>query len=355
MPEAMTEAAVQAHRVAATDPVGWGVIGCGWVARDFAIPAIRAAGRLVAVHDHDPAAPEAVGASQCALDTMLSDPAVEAIYVATPNHAHAPAVIAAAHAGKAILCEKPLAATAEDARAMIEAVTAAGVPFATAYDQRFHGAHRMIARLVADGTLGQLTHAAIRYACWLPDGFAPILGHDNWRIDAARAGGGAVIDLAPHGIDLLAMLSGTRPVDVRVMLQHAVHPYAREGGVDDGGLVSVRYEGGLLASLSVAYNCPDALPRRRLELCGTEGAIVAENTMGQTAGGTLTFYGTDGTPTPFVISDDRPPFEVQIEAFGNRMRGRPDPAFASPEDVLAAHLLLIEALGAPQQETVSCP
>jgi len=76
MAEAMTEAAVQTRRVAAAGPVGWGVIGCGWVARDFAIPAIRAAGHLVAVHDHDPAAPEAVGASQCALDTMLADPAV---------------------------------------------------------------------------------------------------------------------------------------------------------------------------------------------------------------------------------------------------------------------------------------
>ncbi|MDZ7621560.1 MAG: Gfo/Idh/MocA family oxidoreductase [Candidatus Competibacteraceae bacterium] len=336
-------------------PLGWGVIGCGWVAQEFAIPAIRATGRLVSVHDRDERTAATVGGAQTPLAVMLADPDVDAVYIATPNHAHAAAVIAAAAAGKAILCEKPLAANAADARAMIAAVMNAAVPFATAFDQRFHGAHRMIAGLIDEGRLGQLTHAAIRYACWLPADFAPVPEHDNWRIDPQRAGGGAVIDLAPHGIDLLACLSGARPTDVRVMLQHAVQPYAKTGAVDDGGLIAVRYDNGMLASLSVAYNCPDALPRRRLEIAGTHGMVIAQNTMGQTAGGTLTFFDETGHAHALDIIDDRPPFVAQIDAFNTWVMGGSSAGFAAPVDDLANHLLLIEGLAAASKDPLSCP
>lgn len=350
-----THTAAAAAPVCTSAPVGWGVVGCGWVARDFAIPAIRATGRLIGVHDRDPSAASAVGLEGSSLATLLADPRVEAVYIATPNHAHAAAVIAAARAGKAVLCEKPLAADAADAKAMIDAIRHADVPFATAFDQRFHGAHRMIASLIAQGALGQLTHAAIRYACWLPDDFAPLPAHDNWRIDLQRAGGGAVIDLAPHGIDLLATVSAARPTDIRVMLQHSVQSYAKAGTVDDGGLLSVRYNNGMLATISVAYNCPDVLPRRRLEITGTKGAVVAENTMGQTAGGTLTVYDATGAARDLVILDDRPPFEAQIDAFNTRLRGRIVAGFATPADDLAAHLLLIAALDVALEESSSCP
>ena len=328
-------------------PVGWGVVGCGWVARDFAIPAIRAAGRLVAVYDADPAAGHDLGARRAAsLDDLVSDPGIEAIYVATPNHAHLEPTLAAAAAGKAVLCEKPIAAGAEDARAIVDACTRAGVAYATAFDQRFHGAHRMLARLVADGALGTLTQARIRYACWLPANWAA----DNWRIDPQRAGGGAVIDLAPHGIDLIATIAASEPVEVQTMLQRNVHRY----GVDDGGLVTVRYRGDLLATLSVGYNSPDTIPRRRLELYGTRGAAVAIDTMGQTAGGSLELYDERGCVQRLPIEDDRSPFEVQIEAFGAHLHGTPYPS--TPQRDLAAHLLLADALDRAEheRETVSC-
>ena len=93
--------------------VGWGIAGFGWVARDFVAPAIRDAGhRLAAVCDPDAgarAAAERLGARAFAdLEAMCADPAVEALYVATPNHLHRAGVEAAARAGKAVLCEKPM-------------------------------------------------------------------------------------------------------------------------------------------------------------------------------------------------------------------------------------------------------
>ena len=246
--------------------LGWGLVGCGWVAADYVAPGIAASGngRVVAVHDLDPAAMVRIGGDRRAhdtLDALLGDDEVEAVYVATPNHVHAGAVVAAARAGKHVLCEKPMATTREDARRMVAACAEAGVTYATAYDQRFHAAHRRLRGLVAEGALGVVAQARIHYACWLPGDWSA----DNWRVDARRAGGGAMIDLAPHGIDLLEVLLGDEWEALTALTQRRVHPY----DVDDGAVLAGRFKAGTLATIHVAYNCPDALPRRTLELIGT--------------------------------------------------------------------------------------
>jgi len=325
---------------AADVPVGWGILGCGWVARDHAAPAIRAArsARLAAVADPDRAARDAVaGAARrvASLAELLAEPGVEAVYVATPNHLHAEQAVAALSAGRHVLCEKPMATTAADARRIAPAARAAGRLYATAYDQRFHPAHERLATRVAEGRLGAVTQARIHYACWLPEGWAA----DNWRVDPARAGGGAAIDLAPHGIDLLAMLLGEEPVRAEAFLQRRVHGYP----VDDGAALALAFPSGALATLHVAYNCPDALPRRRLELIGTRAMAIAEDTMGQAPGGRLTLIdaATGGaSDEPFDPAGD--PFARQIERVSRAVRGAPFPFTLGRDARLAA--LLLDAL-----------
>lgn len=300
----------------AGDMVRWGVIGCGWVARDHVLPAIAAApaAQLAAVADNSEAALAACDAAAAryrSVAALLADPAVQAVYVATPNHTHAEIVIAAAQAGKAVLCEKPMATTARDARRMVNAAEAAGVAYATAYDQRHHPAHAALGRLVAEGRLGTITQARIHYACWLPADWAA----DNWRVDAARAGGGAAIDLAPHGLDLLATVLGEPPVDVVARLQRRVQAY----GVDDGAALLTGFASGTLATLHVGYNCPDALPRRRLELIGSRAMALAENTMGQTAGGALTLWHADGRREPVAFDTVACPFVRQMDGFSRHV------------------------------------
>ena len=126
-------------------PVGWGIVGFGWVARDYMAPAILAAGdRLVAIFDPDPSARSAAAALGAraveSLQDLLDDDAVEVIYVATPNHLHRPAVEAAARSGKAVLCEKPMAASLADAEAMAAAVAEAGILYGTSH--RAHAKRR---------------------------------------------------------------------------------------------------------------------------------------------------------------------------------------------------------------------
>ena len=320
-----------------TARVGWAVVGCGWVARDYVIPAILASrnGHLVAACDRAQTALDAVP-GDCVratdLDVALATPGVDAVYIATPNHLHRPITEAAARAGKAVLCEKPMATTAADAAAMVAACEGAGVRYATAFDQRFHAAHRQLARLVRGGKLGTVTQARVHYACWV----GPDWAGDNWRADPARAGGGAAIDLAPHALDLLEVVLHDEFAELVTLRQRRVHDYP----VDDGAVLAGRFASGALATIQVAYNCPEAYPRRTLELLGTRARALCEETMGQTPGGRLTITdAATGTTSPVELEDDRSPFLVQVEAFADALLSGADYPYPARRDLRLAQLL----------------
>ncbi len=323
--------------------VRWAIVGGGWIARDFVAPAIceSSNGNLVAVCDSDAASRDRFDVSGFDdLSTMLRDVDFEALYVATPNHLHAEQAIAGLRAGKQVLCEKPTALDAIQAEAMHAASEEAGGLLATAFDQRFHGAHRKLRELIAAGELGTVTTVRIRYACWTGRDWNPVpkLPHDNWRVDPDRAGGGAMIDLAPHGLDLSQVLLNESIEDVHCLLQRRIHTDIE---VDDGGVIIGRTDAGTLIDLSVAYNCPETFPRRRLEVIGTEAMAVAINTMGQTPGGTLTFIdAADGSERDIDFSqDDRSPFLNQIQAFGDAVQGKTPWPYPIANDVCTMRLL----------------
>ncbi|SDD40845.1 Gfo/Idh/MocA family protein [Belnapia rosea] len=322
-----------------TAGLGWGVIGFGWVARDYAVPGLRGAGgRLVAVADPDAGARRqaaALGAEAHAdADGVLADPAVQAVYVATPNHLHRAAVERAAAAGKPVLCEKPMGATLAEAEAMAAAIRAAGIRYGTAFDQRHHPAHAAIHAAIAAGAVGRVTAIRIAYACWVDAGWAS----DNWRADATRAGGGALIDLAPHGLDLVDYLLGEPVEEIAALTQQRVQRYA----VDDGAMLIGRTGSGVLVQLHVAYNCPEGLPRRQLEVLGTTGQLLAERTMGQTPGGKVwRIDGRLGLRAPLPVEDaEASPFMRQMGAFASWLRGQGNPeAFSLTRDLHTMRLI----------------
>lgn len=338
--------------------IGWGVVGAGWVARDYVGPGIveSSNGHVVAACDLSPAALDAFLPGQdlvrtTDLDALLARDDVDAVYVATPNDAHLGPVRAAAAAGKAVLCEKPVARTLAEAEALAEAVRAAGVPYGTAFDQRFHPAHVALRGLVEGGVLGTVTAVRIRYACWTGPDWAPDeTPHDNWRADPERAGGGAFLDLAPHGLDLTQVLLGDPITDVAALLQHRVHDYA----VDDGAALVGRTAGGALLNLSVAYNCPETFPRRELEVVGTRGRALALNTMGQTPGGTLTLTDAEGGAEPVPFDATASPFRLQVEAFAASLLGDAPFPYTLDHD-LHTMRLLDAALGEPSTRVPAPP
>jgi len=328
----------------------WGIVGYGWVARDHMMPAIAAAGHeLMVVADPSSRArakAEQAGAIAVPSTAELLERRPDAIYISTPNHLHLPPIVQATHAGIPILCEKPMAATLGDAEEIARAVGSS--LYGTAFDQRHHPAHRAIVAEIASDAIGQVTAVRINYACWVdPQWRSPgeESQHANWRSDPMAAGGGAVIDLALHGLDLAQMLLDDSLQCLHIDLQRRVHDYA----VDDGGLLAGRFECGALFQSHVAYNCPEPLPRRRLEIIGDRGAIVAIDTMGQSAGGSAVLTcGRSGANRPIVFDRKRSPFEAQATAFAAAVKGEPHD-FSLDRD-----LALMRLFAGAHEEAVSC-
>ena len=267
--------------MSAEDRVAWGVIGSGGIALRRTIPegiVPAANARLVAVYDVNQEinrqAAERFGARAAAnLDELLAAD-VEAVYVATPVHAHREQVLACARARKHVLCEKPLGLNVAEAEEMVAACRQAGVLLGTALMMRFHSRHRAALELIRRGRLGQPVYARAQLSCWYP----PIEG--AWRQDPALGGGGALMDMGGHCLDLLEMFFG--PMRRLVCLTaRAVHGYA----VEDGATVLVEFANGALGTVDTFFSIPDEASENVLELYGSLGAILARGTIGQGSGG----------------------------------------------------------------------
>ena len=323
--------------------INWGLIGCGWVARDYVAPAILACSnaRLIALCDSNPAASARitdfarVANSFTDLSAFLAHPELDAVYIATPNSSHRTICEAAARMGKHVLCEKPMATTLLDAQKMVEACAQNGVVYATAFDQRFHAAHQLLKQKIEGGELGDITAVRIHYACWTPTDWRPATdegAHENWRVDPKKAGGGAFIDLAPHGLDLAQMLLGEELVEIACLLQRRVFDYT----VDDGAALIGRFASGALFTHNVAYNCPDNFPRRTLEVVGTRAMARLHNTLGQTPGGIFELISAQTGEVVRVELDpklDVSPFQNGIEAFSRALLNREPFPFSAGRDL----------------------
>ena len=314
----------------------WGIVGYGWVARDYMAPGIRASGgEVTAICDpalaaHGQAA-NSGARSYAELGAMLKEGGLDALYVATPNHLHAEVIEQAAPYGIPILCEKPLAHTAADLDRIAAVPESGTVRMGTAFDQRYHPAHALIRDRIASGDLGTVTAIRIVYCCWVDPNWSRNTG-DNWRARPECAGGGAVLDLAPHGLDLAQFLMGEPVQSLTMRLQKRIHDYA----VEDGGMTIGVMPSGTLFSSHTSYNWPEELPRRRLEIAGTEAMIVATDTMGQDAGGHMTrIDAQDGSTQSLSFDTGTSPFTRQAAAFSEFARsGTGD--FDINRDIVAA-------------------
>jgi predicted dehydrogenase len=255
-------------------PVRWGIIGAGDIAERVMAPAMRAApqSELVAVTRRDRAAAEAFAARHGArraydnIEALLRDPDVDAVYIATPVVRHCPDTLAAAAHGKHILCEKPLALTVAEGEQMRAACAAAGVQFMTCFYQRFNARHRQIRALLAAGAIGQVTAARWNFSGRSAD------RPGAWRQDPAEAGGGCYMDNASHCVDLLRFLLG-EIVAVSAFVDTLAACYA----VEDTATSILRLASGAHAVITSYWSTGDPADERnsRLEIFGTEGAIVS--------------------------------------------------------------------------------
>lgn len=319
---------------------GWGLIGASTIAAEHMIGAIRAqAGHeIVAVASSSAergrayAERHGIGASYESVAALLADPAVQAVYISTTNELHHDQVLAAAAAGKHVLCEKPLALNVDDAVTMVTACKDAGVVMATNHHLRNAATHRKIRELVQGGAIGKPLFARVFHAVYLP----PHL--QGWRLDKPQAGGGVILDITVHDADTLRFILDAEPIEAVGLAQSAA--LAREG-LEDGVMAVLRFDNGVLAQLHDAFTVKHA--GTGIEVHGESGSIVGRNVMTQQPVGDLllrTATGEQAVPVEHVNL-----YERGVAAFCAAMRGDGTPAATAEDGVrsLAAAAAVVEA------------
>ena len=196
------------------------------------------------------------------VEEAVSSPGVELVVVALPNHLHAEAVRAAAQAGKAVLCTKPLGRTAAEAREMLDTVEKAGV---------FHGyLEDLVYTPKTLKAIASVRSGAIGRVLWTRSREAHPGPHSDWFWAKPLSGGGAIVDMGCHCIEIGRSFVGkdVRPIDVVCWGATQVHPIEAE----DSAVGLVRYTSGALAQFEVAWTFRGGMDLRD-EVSGTDGTI----------------------------------------------------------------------------------
>jgi len=249
----------------------WGLIGAGDIVRKRVAAALRDAPHsdLLAVSRRDAASAESTAAELGAplfftdWRDLVRSPDVDAVYIATPVYLHAEQTIAAAEAGKHVLCEKPMALNTDECDRMIAAGRENGVRIGVAYYRRFYPVIDRAKAIIASGEIGRVSAAQIN--AFEPLNLAP--GDPrHWLLEPDRSGGGPMMDFGCHRIEVLINLFG-EVEHVGSVLSGQV--LGRE--VEDTAAAFIRFENGVIGSVTVTHATRE--PLDTLDIYGTDGAI----------------------------------------------------------------------------------
>jgi 1,5-anhydro-D-fructose reductase (1,5-anhydro-D-mannitol-forming) len=311
--------------------LGWGFAGASTWARRYLVPAVRATegARPVAVFSTSTergarfAQECGLERSHASLDALLGDPGVDVVYVSTTNDLHATLTIAAAQAGKHVLCEKPLAMTVEDAVRMRDECRRAGVVLATNHHLR--GAPAVVAarRLIDEGAIGEVRAARVFHANSLP----PELR--TWRLTRPEAGGGAVLDLTVHDADTIRFLLRDEIIEV---VAAAASDDLGKGVVEDSAMGVLRTARGVLVSFHDSFTVPHA--PTGVEIFGTTGAIIAQDALAAEPIGRVLLR-RDRELTEIELPKLPSIYEVAVARLTAAVRGEGEP-LASADDGIAS-------------------
>lgn len=317
----------------------WGVLGAANIARKAVIPAIQNSqnGRVVGIASRDRArADELAQAAHIAevfddYESLIKSSKIDAVYIPLPNSEHQRWTIAAAEAGKHILCEKPLALDAQQAEDMVQAADRAGVVLAEAFMYRHHPIVGKVLELLHSGAIGDLKLVRSTFTFGL-------VGDQNIRF-SKPLGGGGLMDVGCYGINLARLVTGAEPIGVAAVAEYG------PSGVDESFAGLLRFPGGVLAEFDVSLQA-DGGPS--YELIGTAGKIVVRQGFkpGPDEEGEIQLH--QGGEISRIFTDAVDQYRLMVEDFAKAVQlKRPFPY--PPEDAVA-NMRVIDALrGAAQQ------
>lgn len=259
----------------------WGLVGTGAHAVQKIVPAMNIArgtilhGALGSTREKTERVAEQAGGitAYSSLPALLADPAIDAVFIATPNDQHREQTAMAAAAGKHVLVEKPMALTEDDCKAMIAACDRAGVSLGLGFQQRHAPVHQELRRLISSGELGEIVlvtgewHTA--YGVW-----------SNWRADPRKAGADILSAVGVHVFDLLGFLIGADVVETAAIVDRA-----KDTGLDQTIAASVRYANGVMGSVTLTRRARSMV--NSVRILGTAGSATGFGTLGMTPTGYL--------------------------------------------------------------------
>jgi predicted dehydrogenase len=242
--------------MAAREKVGFAVVGLGSIAKSSVLPAFSRCkrARLIALVGRDKKKADALAKEFKAKATYASaefaecvaDPAISAVYIATPPGEHLSFVLQAAKAGKHVLCEKPLAATVEQATTMVEACRDNGVLLMTAYRKYFEPSTVFLKTLIRDGALGRIDVIHTAFSELHVPGASL-----EWLLDPQLAGGGPLMDLGVYCVNTTRWLVGEDPIGVTAQTWRT--DVGRFRHVEEGVSFRMQFPSGLVVQGSSSY------------------------------------------------------------------------------------------------------
>ena len=223
---------------------------------------------------------------------------------------------------------------------MIAASEAASCRLGSAFMMRFHSQHQAALRMIQGGRIGKPVYGRAQLSCWYP----PI--QTAWRQDSEKSGGGSLIDLGGHCIDLLEMFFG-EVKRVSCFVGNAVHGYEPE----DSAVAALAFKSGAFATVDAFFCVPDRSSDNVLELYGSLGSILAKGTIGQGSTGTMVArlegdiadYQADQERVSNVGIEITPdpvnPYRAEIEAFSQALLDGREPPVGAPEGLRSQKVL----------------
>jgi xylose dehydrogenase (NAD/NADP) len=301
------------------------LVGLGGFTREWVVPAVEATDHATvsALVSGSPSKANEL-AADCGADATLSyeefvdgvaRDAYDAAYVATPNATHLEYVRAALDHGRAVLCEKPMTATVEEAERLADRAASADAPVMVAYRMQAHPVVRWARSLVAEGILGEPIHARGTMSQPIFEMVSP--SPEQWRLNAELSGGAAMNDLGIYPMNTTRFVTGADPTRVAATTRS---PSESFDDVDEHAGFLVEYEGGLVGAFTASQN---AAKTSDLHVTGTEGDLRIEPAF---FGGTTLRVDTDRV-TATVESDGPNEIRRTFEYFATHvLRGaRPEP------------------------------
>jgi myo-inositol 2-dehydrogenase/D-chiro-inositol 1-dehydrogenase len=315
-------------------PLTIGLIGSGFISRPHSA-AWRQLGAKILIYSMDPASAKAL-AGECGgtvvadLDALLAQ--VDAVDICTPTDTHADLAVAAAAAGRHVICEKPLERTHAQGQRIIDACAAAGVHLFVAHVVRYFSEYATARAAVANGDIG--TPAVVRLT---RSGARP--EWSGWLHEQDRAGG-ILLDFMIHDLDFARWTCG-----------EVTSVYAAVGGADGPvcGTVVLRHEGGAISHVTGTWSLPDAPFRTTFDLAGSAGQLTGDSTSRPPV--TVTLADPAAAPIGHALADD--PFTSELGEFAAAIAGGPPPRVTALDGLAALDIALAALESARSGRAVS--